>query len=196
MLKIGITGGIGSGKTFVAQIFEKLHISVYFSDKEARRLMNENSEIQEKLLKLLGKESYDMEGHLNKKYLADRIFRDKDLIQKVNSIVHPVVRQDFNQWAEEQESKYVLQESAILFEIGADKLVDKMIIVTAPVELRIRRVMQRDQISKEAVLQRMKNQWKQDKKQKLADFIIRNTEEEMLMPQIIKLHNYLLSLIN
>jgi dephospho-CoA kinase len=131
---------------------------------------------------------YSEQGSLNKAFLAQKIFSDKELIEKVNKIVHPVVREDFNVWAESQKADYVLQESAILFEIGANKLLDKIILVWAPDEMRLERVIQRDKTTPEEVLNRMKNQWPQEKKVALADFIIKNDENDMLLPQILEIH--------
>ena len=191
MKKIGLTGGIGSGKTFVAQMFEKLSVPVYYSDREAKRLMNINSTIRKKLINIVGDEVYLSENELNKTFLAQKIFSDKELIEQVNEIVHPIVREDFNEWAENQISDYVLQESAILFEIGANKLMDGMILVWAPNELRIKRVMQRDGAKLTDVLKRMESQWPQESKLNLTNFVIKNDEVGMLLPQIVEIHQKL-----
>jgi len=192
MKKIGLTGGIGSGKSFVASIFEKLEVPVYYSDAEAKRLMNVHNEITEKLIALFGNEVYTEKNSLNRAFLASKIFANKDLIAKVNAIVHPVVRNDFNEWAQKQHSHYVLQESAILFEIGAYKLLDATILVIAPNELRIKRAAQRDGVLEEEVIKRMNNQGNQQELSKMADFIINNNEQEMLLPQIINIHQQIM----
>lgn len=192
MLKIGLTGGIGSGKSFIAEIFRKLNIPVYISDLEAKKLMIKNTQIKEQLISLLGNSTYHENGELNRQFVAEKIFGNNEMVAKINSIVHPVVRADFNQWAEKQVADYVLQESAILFEIGANKVLDKMILVTAPLELRIKRVMERDHLSMKEINKRMENQWKQEKKIELADFIIDNSEEKMLLPQVLNVHEKIL----
>jgi len=194
MLKIGLTGGIGSGKSFIAEIFKKLNIPVYISDIEAKKLMIKNAKIKEQLITLLGNSTYYQNGELNRQFVAKKIFGSNELVAKINSIVHPVVREDFNQWAEEQDAPYVLQESAILFEIGANKILDKMILVTAPLDLRIKRVMERDHSSAEEINKRMENQWKQEKKIELADFIINNNGENMLLPQVLAVHEKIFKL--
>ena len=170
MLKIGLTGGIGSGKSFIAEIFRKLNIPVYISDLEAKKLMIKNTQIKEQLISLLGNSTYHENGELNRQFVAEKIFGNNEMVAKINSIVHPVVRADFNQWAEKQVADYILQESAILFEIGANKVLDKMILVTAPLELRIKRVMERDHLSMKEINKRMENQWKQEKKNRIGRF--------------------------
>jgi len=194
MLKIGLTGGIGSGKSFIAEIFRKLNVPVYISDSEAKKLMIKNSKIKEQLITLLGNNTYKESGELNRQFIAGKIFGNNELVEKINSIVHPVVRDDFNQWAEEQDFPYVLQESAILFEIGANKILDKMILVSAPLDLRIKRVMERDHSTMDEVNKRLGNQWKQEKKIELADFIIYNNEENMLLPQVLAVHEKIFKL--
>lgn len=188
MKKIGLTGGIGSGKSFIANIFEKLDVAVYYSDTEAKRLMNEHDGIRKALISLFGYEVYTEENTLNRNYLANKIFANKKLIASVNAIVHPVVRTDFNEWAEKQHGQYVLQESAILFEIGAYKLLNATILVVAPDELRIKRATQRDSVPPEEIMKRMNNQANQQELVKKADFIIYNNEKDMLLPQIIAIH--------
>jgi dephospho-CoA kinase len=188
MKKIGLTGGIGSGKSFIANIFEKLDVAVYYSDTEAKRLMNEHDGIRKALISLFGYEVYTEENTLNRNYLANKIFSNKELIASLNAIVHPVVRTDFNEWAEKQHGHYVLQESAILFEIGAYKLLNATILVVAPDELRIKRATQRDSVPPEEIMKRMNNQANQQELAKKADFIIYNNEKEMLLPQIIGIH--------
>lgn len=170
---IGLTGGIGSGKTTVAKIFSNYGVPVYNSDIEAKILTNNSQSIKKALTSLLGKEIFK-EGILDKKLLARLIFNDSVLLEKVNAIIHPEVANHFKKWAAIQTSPYILKEAAILFESGSYKHCDKVILVSAPMEERMRRVMDRDHISREEVEARMKNQWDDAKKMELADFIINN----------------------
>lgn len=185
MLKIGLTGGIGTGKSIVAKVFDLLNVPVYVSDIEAKRLMNENTEIKKQLIAEFGSDVY-VNYQLNREYLAKQIFADKKALEKVNRIVHPVVRKDFEFWASQQTSVYVIQESAILFDTGLYKNFDKIITVTAEQELRIKRVMERDAVDREQVEARMKNQISEEEKFKKSDFILYNNTE-LLLPQILKI---------
>jgi dephospho-CoA kinase len=185
MLKIGLTGGIGTGKSIVAKVFDLLNVPVYVSDIEAKRLMNENTEIKKQLIAEFGSDVY-VNHQLNREYLAKQIFADKKALEKVNRIVHPVVRKDFEFWASQQTSVYVIQESAILFDTGLYKNFDKIITVTAEQELRIKRVMERDAVDREQVEARMKNQISEEEKFKKSDFILYNNTE-LLLPQILKI---------
>ena len=185
MLKIGLTGGIGTGKSIVAKVFDLLNVPVYVSDIEAKRLMNENTEIKKQLIAEFGSDVY-VNHQLNRECLAKQIFADKKALEKVNRIVHPVVRKDFEFWASQQTSVYVVQESAILFDTGLYKNFDKIITVTAEQELRIKRVMERDAVDREQVEARMKNQISEEEKLKKSDFILYNNTE-LLLPQILKI---------
>lgn len=196
MLKIGITGGIGSGKSFVAKIFEMYGIPVYYADKEAKRLMYQSQTLKSSIKDLLGNEAYHRNGRLNRPYIASKIFAEKKLLKKMNGLVHPAVKVDFLKWAERQTAPYVLEESAIIFENGLDKGFDKVILVVADKEVRIQRVMKRDKISKEQVKARMKQQFTDEKKVPLADYIIDNSggKKDGLIKQLNALHHKLLEL--
>ncbi len=188
MLKVGITGGIGSGKSFVCEVFSHLGIPIYGADQEAKRLMNTNQYIRDQLIIYFGAETYTPEGSLNRDFLSRVVFNRPDLLKRLNNIVHPEVRKDFEQWAQQQNSAYVLEEAAILFESGGSRFVDLTITVTAPIELRIKRVMQRDSCTRQQVLDRMKNQWTDEEKISRSDFVITtNNEAELLVPQIVNI---------
>ncbi|WP_310994349.1 dephospho-CoA kinase [Aequorivita marina] len=190
MKVIGLTGGIGSGKTTVAKMFAELGVPVYIADIEAKKLTNSSKLIRRELTELLGEEAY-LEGVLNRKYVADKIFNDKALLEAVNKIIHPRVGAHFEAWAAQQNSAYVIQEAAILFENGSYKKFDKVILVTAPRETRIARVMERDNTAAAEVEQRMNNQWSDEKKKVLADFIIENIDLETTQKTVQALHRSL-----
>lgn len=181
-IKVGITGGIGSGKSFVCQILEKMGYPVYYSDTESKRLTATNPVIKEGLIQLLGQEVF-IENTLNKAFLASKLFQDDTIREQVNQLIHPIVRADFQEWANLQKSEIVFNEAAILMETGSYKTLDFTVLVTADKELRIQRTMKRDNISREDVLARMSKQWDDDRKMKLADFVIYN-DERPLMVQI------------
>jgi dephospho-CoA kinase len=195
MLKVGITGGIGSGKTLVCRVFELLKVPVYYADDEARKLINQHPIIQKQLKDCFGVEIYLHENALDRKKMAGIVFHDKTALKKLNSIVHPVVRQHFSQWLEQHpNAPYVVQEAAILFESGLYKKLDEVIVVDAPLELRIQRVMQRDQVGREDVLARIQNQMPEKEKMALADFVIHNDGERLLLPQILSVHHRLIDM--
>ena len=183
-IKIGITGGIGSGKSTVAKIIETIGYPVYYSDQRAKDLMNSSDEIKEELNNHFGLDFYS-EGSLNRKLLADKIFQNKDELNFVNQLVHPIVRQDFYVWSENQSSKIVFQESALLFETGNEKNFTATLLITATDELRIQRVMKRDNCSRASVLERMKNQLPESEKISKATFIIENNETESVIQQTL-----------
>ncbi len=186
MKKVGVTGGIGSGKTLVSNIFEHLGIPVYFADPRARELMESSEEIRQGLIALLGPQVYRQE-RLDRSFLARALFSDASLRVQVNALVHPVVFRDFERWAEEKKDKpYVVQEAAIIFESGADRILDRVINVYAPVKVRVERVMQRDGRSREEVMARMKSQMSERERQRRADKTIINDGRRMVVPQVIK----------
>ena len=191
-LRVGITGGIGSGKTTVCKIFECLGVPVYYADDRAKTLMTENENVVKKVRMLFGPEAYQKDGRLNRSYIAAIVFEDKRKLQSLNSIVHPAVFEDGERWnACQSDVPYTLKEAALLFESGGHKFLDKIITVFAPVELRIERVMLRDGVSKEAVLTRMKNQMPEDEKIRLADFVIHNDGMQSLIQQVWQIHQQL-----
>ncbi len=188
MLKVGLTGGIGSGKSTVARIFETLGIPVYYADQEAKKIMRQNPEVIAAIRDQFGPGAYDLKGNLDRAFLAKVVFEDKEKLARLNAIVHPATIQDSNRWAERQTSPYILKEAALLFESEAFHHVDKVIGVFAPVTLRLHRTMKRDQISKEAVENRMKNQMNEEVKMRLCDFVIQNDEQQALIPQVLRIH--------
>ena len=194
-MKLGITGGIGSGKTTVCKVFNVLGIPVFLTDPEAREILNSNNEIISKINFIAGKNLYTS-GTLDRKELATLIFNDSSLLQKVNSIVHPAVSKRFLKWAMEQSAPYVIMEAAILFESGASKLVDKVATVVAPEEERINRVIVRNHLTREEVMERIRNQMNDEDRIKLSDYVIYNSENDMIIPSIIKIHEEILSIIN
>lgn len=183
---IGLTGGIGSGKSTVAQIFRSLGIPVYESDVRARELMNSDPEMKVKIIDLFGVASFSAEG-LDRKYIADKVFKDKILLEKLNAIVHPLVKADAIRWANEEaqsKSPYVIKESAILFEEELTKELDAIILVVADEKIRIDRVAKRDIVSEAQVRERMQHQWPDEKKIPMADYVIYNDEERSLIEQV------------
>jgi len=187
MLRIGLTGGIGSGKSTVARIFNVLGIPVYSSDDASKRLMNEDEELKKNIIKAFGKDTYS-NGKLNRKYLATRAFIDPDKIELLNSLVHPVTIKDAIAWMEKQKAPYIIKEAALIFESGSNQYLDYVIGVKCPLSLRIERTMERNNVSEEEVKARMKLQMDEDKKMNLCDFIIVNDEKQMLIPQVLSLH--------
>ncbi|MEP2277877.1 dephospho-CoA kinase [Maribacter sp.] len=192
MMVIGLTGGIGSGKSTVAGMFNELGVPVYDSDQRAKYLMNNSELIFEQLVELLGEEAY-VDGRLNRSFIASKVFKDKELLQKLNGIVHPVVRQDFVDWTKEQDSPYVIQETALLFENRAQELYDKVILVTAPKEVRIARVLHRDESTREQVEARMSNQLDDETKLKLTNIVIENIDLDRTKEKVLKVHASILA---
>jgi len=182
-ITVGITGGIGSGKSTVAHLFEILGYPVYYTDARAKWLMNNSAEIKQELIATFGPKIYP--DKLDRKALADIVFKDKSALAKLNAITHPAVEKDFQLWRETQNSPIVFKEAAILFESGAYKSVDKSICVIAPEVIRVKRVMQRDKATAESVYNRIANQWPEEKKKALADFIIDAGERLLVIPQAL-----------
>ena len=191
MLKIGLTGGIGSGKTTVAHIFEVLSIPVYYADDAAKRLMNEDKNIKQKIIKNFGEESY-VNGKLNRLHISSIIFKDESKTALINSIVHPATIADADNWMLQQKSPYAVKEAALIFEANANKHLDFVIGVDAPLPLRIKRIMQRDNIDEKAVLARMQKQMNEAEKMNRCDFVIKNNELDLMIPQVIEIHKKLL----
>ena len=194
MIKIGVTGGIGSGKTSVCNVFSLLGIPVFSADAEAKEIMEIDSGIILKLNTIAGKDLYT-EGTLDRTELAKLIFNNGTMLEKVNSIVHPAVFSRFCEWTKKQEAHYIIMETAILFESGGAKIVDKVITVTAPVEERIARVVNRSNITKEEVIERMRNQMSDSDMVKQSDYVIDNSENKMIIPAVLNIHNDILKSI-
>ena len=183
MLRIGITGGIGSGKSIVARIVESLNFPVFYSDKVAKELIATDAEIKNGLIQLFGQNLFS-NGTLNRAKLAEHIFTDEAAKLKVNALIHPKVRTAFEEFVQQQQNSIVFNEAAIIFETESAHLYDKVILVTAPKEVRIERVQERDKISRNKVLERMENQWTDEKKIPLADFQIINDNQQSLIEQV------------
>ncbi len=191
MLRIGLTGGIGSGKSTVAQIFEVLGIPVYYADKEARRIMNADPELKKKIIKNFGEESYTY-GELNRGYISSVVFNDNGKLDLLNSLVHPETIKDSESWMTKQTTPYAIHEAALIFEAGVAERLDYVIGVSAPFPLRLKRAMERNNVPREEVINRMNKQIEEEIKMKLCDFVIINDEHEMVIPQVLKLHDKLL----
>jgi dephospho-CoA kinase len=193
MLKIGLTGNIGSGKSTVAKIFKILGIPVYHSDIEAKKFLTDKTVMRE-LTNRFGTEIVT-ESKIDNKKLASIVFKENDSLIFLNNLIHPLVKEDFENWCNtvSPTNKYIIQEAAILFESNFDKYVDKTILVIAPENIRLERVIKRDSISKEEVLKRMANQWDEERKVKLADFLINNNDKELLIPQLIEIHKKIIN---
>lgn len=183
---VGITGGIGSGKSIVARILQLMGYPVYASDQRAKELMHENPLIISGLKKLFGEEAYH-DSHLNRPFIAAQIFRDESLRMQMNQLVHPAVREDFQQWVKQQKSPLVFQESALLFETGGYKLFDAVVLVTAPEHIRMERIKERDQLNDEQVRARFKAQMPEEEKMKLTNLVIQNDGNQLIVPQVLEL---------
>lgn len=194
-MRIGITGGIGSGKTSVCRVFSILGIPVFSADPEAQTVMNCDQNIIREINRLAGRDIYPG-GSLDRMALATLIFNDMEKLQEVNSIVHPVVFERFKEWAEKMETPYVIMEAAILFESGASKLVDRVATVIAPVEERIDRVTRRNKLTREQVMERIRNQMTDDERIRLSDYVINNSENEMIIPVILRIHEDIINHLN
>ena len=193
MMRIGLTGGIGSGKSTVAKVFEVLGIPVYYADDAAKRLMNEDEELKEKIKKEFGESIYK-EEKLDKKKLANIVFTSPEKLNLLNALVHPATIKDAAGWMQKQTAVYCIKEAALIFESGAQEHLDYVIGVSTPVAQSIQRTMQRDGITREEVIARMDKQMDETIKMKLCDFVIQNDEQEMILPQVLDLHKKILSL--
>ncbi len=187
MLKVGITGGIGSGKTTICKFFEVMGLPVFIADTEARKIMESSPVVRSKLILSFGKEIYLPDHALDRKKLAAMVFNSPLLLEKINSIVHPEVHRHFQEWYNRQDAPYIVYEAAILFESGFYRQMDFNILVTAPEEERIKRILLRENTTEKDVKSRMAKQWKDEEKKKLANFVIVNNNRELIVPQLIEL---------
>lgn len=195
MLKIGITGGIGSGKTTACKVFELLGVPVFYADLVAKSIMQTDLQLKNEILNAFGPQSYFIDGLLNRPYISSIVFKDEAQLNKLNSIVHPAVFRAFDNWiATHSEAPYVLKEAALLFESESHKMCDLSILVISPEATRIRRVIARDHISKDEIMLRMKRQFTDEQKMKLADYMLMNDESRLLIPQILSLHQQFLKI--
>ncbi len=189
---VGLTGGIGSGKTTVAKLFYKLGVPIYVSDIEAKQLMISNEKLIQKIKELLGNEAY-VEGKLNRSYISHQVFNNKKKLAQLNAIVHPAVAIDFMQWYKKQDKPYVIKESAILFETGGHTHCDVVITVTAPLEERINRVVLRDGTSEKQVKSRIDNQLSDEQKIKQSDYVIYNIDLKETKQEVKRIHNLIIN---
>ncbi|MDB5138909.1 MAG: dephospho-CoA kinase [Mucilaginibacter sp.] len=195
MLKIGLTGNMGSGKTTVSKVFEILGIPVFYADDEAKQAMTNDQILVKEIKAAFGEESYFNDGALNRKYIASIVFNNKEKLEKLNSLVHPATFRAFDAWLKNiKDVPYVLKEAALLFESDSYKMCDYTIMVQAPLATRIKRVMERDCLSREEIESRNANQFPEEKKTQLADYVIKNDDQQLVIPQVLKLHNLFLSL--
>ena len=190
----GLTGGIGSGKSVAAKIFELLGCAVFNSDIAAKDVYF-NAEIKVRIIKLLGNEAYLSDTRINKAYISSKIFSDTQTLQQLNAIIHPAVIDTFKDFVKKNPTKLIIKETALLFEAHLEKEVDKIIVVAADDELRVKRVMERDGLNKEDILKKIKTQLAQEEKIKKADFVIYNNEQSLLLPQVLTIYNTLIRLV-
>lgn len=192
MLKVGLTGGIGSGKSTVARVFETLGVPVYYADDAAKRIMNDDPILVGQVKEHFGAESY-VDGLLNRKYISGIVFNDPAKLELLNSLVHPATIRDSKRWMEAQNAPYAIKEAALIFESGSQSDLDFVVGVSAPDALRIHRTMKRDNITRDEVVARMKRQIKQVIKMRLCDFVITNNDQDAVLPQVMDLHERLLT---
>lgn len=191
MLKVGLTGGVGSGKTTVSKIFASLDVPVFYADDIAKKIMNEDTILKREIINLFDVEAYT--ETLNRKHIADIVFKDAFKLEQLNALVHPLTIAAANKWMQQQTKPYVIKEAALMFEAGASTNLDYVIGVYAPQHLRISRVIKRDKLTKAQVLERINNQIDETIKMKLCDFVIVNDEQQAVLPQVIKLHQAFLT---
>ena len=191
--RLGVTGGIGSGKTTVCRIFRVLGVPVFVADAAAKEVMNNDPGIRDRINSIAGKDLYSG-GELDRMELARLIFNRPEMLKSVNAVVHPVVLQIFSKWADESDAPYVIMEAAVLFESKADTYVDRVVSISAPVEERIARVMGRNELSREQVIERIKNQLEDDEREEQSYYVINNADNEMIIPEILKIHEDMLRL--
>jgi dephospho-CoA kinase len=194
MLRVGITGGIGAGKSTVCKIFQALGISVFDADRSAKQLMAENPELRKQLIEMFGSATFGIDGKLNRKYLAEKVFNDEQELTRLNQLVHPFVKKDYESWLRKiPAAPYSIREAAILLESGNYKDLDVIIVVDAPEDIRIKRVIQRDKRTEAEIRSIISKQWSIEKKQKFSKFIIQNNEKQFLIPQVLHFHQLLSS---
>lgn len=189
---VGLTGGIGSGKSTIAELFKELGVPVYDSDTEAKLLMNTSKSIRKAIIALLGKKAFK-DDILNRSYISNKVFKDNELLERLNKIVHPEVKKHFENWILDQDVPYVIQETALIFENKNQDNYDKIILVTAPVEIRIVRVIERDSVTENSILARINNQLTDVEKIDKADFIVENIDLKKTTESIKHIHDQLLS---
>ena len=192
MLKIGITGGIGTGKSTICEIFALLGVPVYYADQAAKTLMATNSGLKQQLITAFGSATFTNKGELDTKYIANKVFSDVKALEQLNALVHPAVLAHFDKWCSQQHSPYILKEAALLIESGSYKQCDYTILVESPMALRVKRLKARDNSSEAQIRARIANQLSDEEKARLANFLILNDEKHLLIPQIIALHTQFL----
>ncbi len=191
MIKLGLTGGIGSGKSTVAKVFESLGVPVYYADDEAKKFLFHN-DVKSQLKTLFGDRIINSRGEVDKPILASIVFTDENELTKLNALIHPLLEKDFVTWVESKNDEhYIVKEAAILFEAGFDKSVDKILSVSAPVEQRIQRVIKRDGVNRQQVLDRISKQWTDEQREAKSDFVINNANNQMILEQILHIHQEL-----
>ena len=193
VLRVGLTGGIGSGKSTIAQIFEVLGIPVYYADISAKKLMNENADLRSSITNIFGEQAYT-NNILDRKYISSIVFSDPAKLQQLNALVHPATKKDGEAWMQEQTSPYAIHEAALIFEAKVSDRLDLVIGVSSPIELRIKRAMERDKVSREEVLKRMEQQLDEEVKMSKCNFVLINDELQLLIPQVLTLHEKLIGL--
>ncbi len=187
MIKVGVTGGIGSGKSTVCNFFKLIGIPVFEADLEAKKIINHSAIVRSQMIMNFGKDIYLPNHTVDRKKLADIIFNSPSSLEKVNSIIHPEVRKNFYEWVDQQSSEYIVHEAAILFESGFYKMMDFMVLITASTETRVKRVVERDKLTEKSVIARMKLQWDDKEKIKLSNLVLTNDNTELIIPQLIEL---------
>ena len=190
--KVGLTGGIGSGKSIVAKIFEAIGIPVFNADTIAKKLMEDDAELKQKITHLFGADTY-LDGKLNRAFLAGIVFNDKEKLTRLNNVVHPATLAAAKDWMNQQTAPYMVKEAALIFEAGAEKQLDLVIGVSAPKDMRIKRVMERDAIRKEQAEARMQNQMDDTEKMNLCDYVIINDEKHLIIPQVLRIHQIIMN---